>query len=57
MFDRFRHLSAMGQGNAEVVVGPRVVGVDFQGLRYWAIASSVCPRPASTYPRLLWAST
>ena len=56
MGDGLVGLPAAGQYVAEVVVGLGVVGLDFQGLAESAMASSTCPRPARTYPRLSWAS-
>ena len=49
-------LPAVGQSIAEVVVGFREEGLNFQALRKWAMASSRCPRAASREPRLTWAT-
>ena len=56
MRDRLVHPSAAGQGEAEVVVGLRIVGLDFQGLPVMGDGLVDCPRPARAYPRLKWAS-
>ena len=56
MGDRLVDLSAAGQGDAEVVVGIRIVGLDFQGLLVMG-NGLVDPSVAGQgVPRLLWAS-
>ena len=56
MGDGLVHLSAAGQGEAEVVVGLGVVGLDFQGLAVMGDGLVELSAPGQSLPRLMWAS-
>ena len=56
MGDGLVDLPAAGQRNAEVAVGFRVVGLDFQGLLVMGDGLIDPPAAGQAIPRLLWAS-
>ena len=57
MGDGLVDLSAAGQKTPRLLWATARSGLISRAFWYWAMASSACPRPASTTARLKWAAT